>query len=108
MDTYALIFLIICVVISLVMIILLVSMDTLEPLQYGITYNKITKVIGKDVYISGRYLIGPFKNFIVYPSNLVIIEFSDQRKAVGEPLKTRTGEGLAISLHVSFQYKILK
>jgi len=108
MDTYALIFLIICVVISLVMILLLISMDTLEPLQYGITYNKITKVIGKDVYVSGRYLIGPTKSFVVYPANLVTVEFSDSKKATNEPLKTRTGEGLAISLGISFQYKIFR
>ena len=81
MDTFALIFLISCVVISLIMILLLISMDTLEPLQYGITYNKITKVIGKDIFVSGRYLIGPTKSFIVYPSNLVTIEFSDGRAA---------------------------
>lgn len=108
MDTFALIFLISCIVISLVMILLLISMDTLEPLQYGITYNKITKTIGKDVYVGGRYLIGPMKGFIVYPANLVTIEFSDSRRATSEPLRTRTGEGLAISLHVSFQYKIVK
>jgi hypothetical protein len=83
-------------------------MDTLEPLQIGITYNKITKVIGKEVYVSGRYLIGPTKSFIVYPDNLVTIEFSDNRRAASEALRTRTGEGLGISLHVSFQYKIIR
>jgi len=90
------------------MIILLISMDSLEPLQYGITYNKITKTVGKDIFVSGRYLIGPTKAFIVYPSNLVLIEFSDNRAATNEALKTRTAEGLAISLYVSFQYKIVK
>ena len=108
MDTYALIFLILCIVISLVMILLLMSMDTLEPLQYGITYNKITKVIGKDIFVSGRYFIGPFKNFIIYPSSLVTVEFSDNRKATSEALKTRTAEGLGLALYVSFQYKIKK
>jgi len=100
--------LIVCIVLSLTMILLLISMDTLEPLQYGITYNKITKTIGQDVYSSGRYLIGPTKGFIVYPANLVTIEFSDARGANGESLKTRTAEGLAIALHVSFQYQIIK
>jgi len=90
------------------MIILLISMDSLEPLQYGITYNKITKTVGKDIFVSGRYLIGPTKAFIDYPSNLVLIEFSDNRAATNEALKTRTAEGLAISLYVSFQYKIVK
>ena len=108
MDSGALICLIICIVMSLIVLLLLLSMDSLEPLEYGITYNKITKTIGKDVYVGGRYLIGPMKGFIVYPANLVTIEFSDSRRATSEPLRTRTGEGLAISLHVSFQYKIVK
>ena len=81
MENWALISLIICIIISLTMILLLISMDSLEPLQYGITYNKITKVIGTDIYESGRYLIGPTKSFIVYPANLVVIEFSDSRIA---------------------------
>jgi hypothetical protein len=70
-----------CSVISLVMVILLLSMDTVDPLEYGITINKITKNIGTDVYENGRYIIGPFKSFIKYPANLVTIEFSDSRKA---------------------------
>lgn len=90
------------------MLILLISMDSLEPLQYGITYNKITKYIGNEVYESGRYIIGPTKNFIIYPANLVTIEFSDGKQANADSLKTRTAEGLAVSLHVSFQYKIIK
>jgi len=90
------------------MIMLLISMDSLEPLQYGITYNKITKFIGNDVYDSGRYLIGPAQAFIMYPANLVNIEFSDSRTAHSDALKSRTAEGLAVALSVSFQYKIIK
>ena len=56
-------------------------MDTIDPLQYGLTINKITKNIGKEVYENGRYIIGPFNNFIRYPANLVTIEFSDHRQA---------------------------
>jgi len=70
-----------CAVISLVVLFLLISMDSIDPLQYGITINKITKNIGKDVYENGRYIIGPFTNFIRYPANLVTIEFSDNRQA---------------------------
>ena len=62
-------------------IIFLVSMDSLEPLQYGITYNKLSKRIGTNVYESGRYLIGPFQSFIVYPARLITVEFSTHRKA---------------------------
>lgn len=70
-----------CAIISLVVLILLLSMDTIDPLQYAITINKINKNIGKEVYENGRYIIGPFNNFIRYPANLVTIEFSDNRKA---------------------------
>jgi hypothetical protein len=57
-------------------------MDSLEPLQYGLVYNKVSKKIGKEVYESGRYLIGPFNNFIIYPANLITIEFSNNRGAL--------------------------
>lgn len=82
MDTGACFCLLMCILIALGVIGLLLSMDSLEPLEYGITYNKITKTIGTDVYESGRYIIGPFINFIVYPANLVTIEFSDSRRAI--------------------------
>lgn len=81
MELWAIISLIVCVVISLVILILLLSMDSIDPLEYGITINKITKNIGTDVYENGRYIIGPFNNFIRYPANLVTIEFSDNRRA---------------------------
>jgi hypothetical protein len=81
MDSGALICLIICIVLSLAVLILLLSMDSLEPLEYGITYNKITKTIGTDVFESGRYIIGPWMTFIIYPANLNSVEFSDSRRA---------------------------
>ena len=82
MDTCPLIFLILCIILSLAVVCLLMSMDSLEPLEYGITYNKITKTVGTDVFESGRYIIGPWMNFIVYPANLVTVEFSDSRRAM--------------------------
>lgn len=71
-----------CVGICVLLLALLISLDSLEPLEYGITYNKFSKRIGTEVYESGRYLIGPFQSFIVYPSNLITIEFSNMRKAI--------------------------
>jgi hypothetical protein len=71
----------VCIAIFIIVIFLLFSMDSLEPLECGITYNKITKSISKEVYDSGRYIIGPLNSFISYPSNLVSIEFSDSKKA---------------------------
>lgn len=106
MEPGALICIIVCVVLTITAILLLVSMDSLEPLQVAITYNKFTKQTGTEVYTSGRYFIGPFMGFLVYPANQVTIEFSENKGASGAPLQTRTGEGLGLSLHLSFQYKV--
>jgi regulator of protease activity HflC (stomatin/prohibitin superfamily) len=108
MDTKSWICVGVCVAISITVIMLLVSMDSIEPLHYGITYNKITKSIGTEVYENGRYLIGPIKGFLDYPSNLQTIEFSDSKSATSEPMLTRTSEGLALTLFVSFQFQIMR
>lgn len=81
MDGCASFSLIFCIFLCLLVILLLLSMDSLEPLQYGLTYNKFNKFVGSEVFESGRYLIGPFKSFIVYPSNLITVEFSTNRNA---------------------------
>jgi hypothetical protein len=106
MEPGAIICIVVCIVLTITAILLLMSMDSLEPLQVAITYNKFTKQTGTEVYSSGRYLIGPFMSFLVYPANLVTIEFSDQRGATAEPLQTRTAEGLGLVLHLSFQYQV--
>jgi hypothetical protein len=87
---------------------ILLSLNSIEPLEYGITYNRFTKSIGSDVYESGRYILSPITTFFTYPANLITIEFSDRKEATGEPLQTRTAEGLALVLHVSFQYQVNK
>ena len=47
-----------------IIIYLLISMDVVEPLEYGLPYNKFTKNIGKKAYESGRYILNPFKSFL--------------------------------------------
>ena len=71
-----------CILLCLLVVFLLVSMDSLEPLEYGITYSKFSKQIGTEVYDSGRYIIGPFQGFIVYPANIITIEFSNNKNAM--------------------------
>ena len=83
-------------------------MDVVEPLEYGLPYNKLTKKIGSEAYDSGRYILNPFKSFLKYPKNLVTIEFSESKNVEAAPLQTRTGEGLAVILSVSFQYQLIK
>ena len=81
METCSLVLILICIVLSLTVLFLLISMDTIDPLQMGITINTISKTVGNETYTSGRYIIGPFTSFIRYPANLVTVEFSDSRRA---------------------------
>ena len=41
---------------------------TVEPIQYGLKYNTLSKNIeGVHVYEGGWYIIGPFNKFIQFP-----------------------------------------
>ena len=52
--------------------------------------------------------MGPFKSFIKFPRTVVNIEYSDSRYANGPAIETRTSEGLALKLHASFQYQLIR
>jgi len=86
------------------------SFATVEPTEWAIAKNKISKQIDKDsIYEGGRHLIGPLYSFITFPATYKTIEFSDDRRySNGEALKTSTKEGVPIYLHVSFQYQLVK
>jgi hypothetical protein len=68
------------------------------------TYNSITKTINTEhVYDGGLYFLGFFKHFIKFPRIVTNLEFSDNGIKIGNPaIETRTSEGLALKLHVSF------
>ena len=108
MEKETLTIFLIIIFIILLFLHLLISMDVVEPLEYGLPYNKFTKNIGKSAYDSGRYILNLFKSFLKYPKNLVTIEFSESKNAESTPLQTRTGEGLSVILSVSFQYQLIK
>lgn len=75
------------------------SWSSVDPLYYGLKCNSLTKKCDdKNVYESGRYLIGPLNYFIPFPANYVNMEFSVSRYADSAPLKTRTKEGLALGI----------
>ncbi len=49
-------------------IIMAVSISTVEPISYGIKYNKFSKNIASDdVFAGGWYFIGPTNTFIQFP-----------------------------------------
>jgi hypothetical protein len=97
-------------VVALIIVIAFAFMwDTVEPTEFGMTYNSITKTAGTDhIYTGGLYFVGPFQHFIKFPATVTHIEFSDRPERDSAPLETRTKEGLGIILHVSFQYRLYR
>jgi regulator of protease activity HflC (stomatin/prohibitin superfamily) len=90
------------------LIVLLVSIGTVEPIDYAIEYNSITKKTNEDdVYDGGWYLIGPFNSFFTFPATLVNIDWSDFPGAQRGPLqKVKDSGGQDITLSFSIQYKL--
>jgi len=92
------------------------SWDTVAPTEYGLVQNGFTGYVELDpdwVHTSGRYFIWLRHSFLVFPRNLVNLEFSSNG---GDrmPIPARTGPdpddkesgGQPIDLSVSFQYQI--
>lgn len=88
------------------------SIGAVPPLNYGIRYNFFNKYADTStVYSSGRYFIGPWNTFLLFPASVQTVEFTGERRlwqsGVRYPaLHTRTKEGLALHLQVSLQYKL--
>jgi len=84
------------------------SFKTLSPLESGLKINAISQSVQSDkVYTSGRYFVGVGNNFIVYPTTLQTISFSDADGADAPPLRASTSEGQTITLEVSLQYRLV-
>eukprot|EP00929_Paragymnodinium_shiwhaense_P093966 TRINITY_DN54319_c0_g1_i1.p1 TRINITY_DN54319_c0_g1~~TRINITY_DN54319_c0_g1_i1.p1 ORF type:complete len:353 (+),score=78.43 TRINITY_DN54319_c0_g1_i1:69-1127(+) len=87
------------------LMVLIMSVGSLLPLQYGLTMNWITRQVNLEtVYQGGRHLIGPWNTFIAFPSTVVTVSFA-QGESNG-PLATRTKDGLSLTLHMAFQYRM--
>eukprot|EP00929_Paragymnodinium_shiwhaense_P072453 TRINITY_DN36776_c0_g1_i1.p1 TRINITY_DN36776_c0_g1~~TRINITY_DN36776_c0_g1_i1.p1 ORF type:complete len:384 (+),score=82.43 TRINITY_DN36776_c0_g1_i1:84-1235(+) len=88
------------------------SVHAVAPLTYGVRYNFFYKSADTDnVFGPGRYLIGPWSTFLVFPSSVQTVEFTSEpmldKGGVRYPsLHTRTREGLALHLQVSLQYQL--
>lgn len=62
----------------LLTILTVISFGAIEPTEYGILYNKVTKQINENtVYEGGLSFIGPFNEIFKYPKIYKTIEFSD-------------------------------
>jgi len=57
----------ICIFIT-ILITMMVCVDTIEPIEYGIKYNKVARTIDDTtIYDNGWYFTGPTNNFVTFP-----------------------------------------
>ena len=92
-----------------IIILLLASITSIEPTQWGLYYNGFSKNIDlTTVYGSGLHFLLLWNSFITFPATYETIEFSKYTGANSAALSTRTAEGLAIQLHVAFQYQLIR
>lgn len=94
--------------IALTIVVLAFCAGTVEPIAYGLKYNKISKNIDGDgvVYDGGWYLIGPFSSFIQFPSTQVNVDFADLPGSQRKPIDARSG--VPIKMSFSMQYKLIR
>lgn len=98
-----------CCCLTLVGIILaLISIKTVEPIEYGIKYNSISKSIEEDIYTGGWYMIGPQYSFITFPATLVNIDFTNFPGAQHGPIMVKDNGGQDIQLSIALQYRLQK
>ena len=85
----------------------LISIATIEPIEYGIKYNSITKKTDEDqVYSGGWYMVGPTVSFLTFPATLVNIDWTDYSGAQRAPLTVRDNDGQDIRFAFSVQYRL--
>lgn len=97
-----------CVVIVALIILIVLSFDTLEYQEMGLNYSWISQTVETHPYTSGRYYLGIGNHFIKFPQMVKSVYFLNDLSSStqGPPLKSRTKDGLNVDLEVSFQYRL--
>jgi len=96
-------------VVLTILLAIVLSLGVLKPIEYGLRYNRVSKQVDTSyVYYGGRHLIGPFSSLLPFPATVQSLEFSSRASATAPALSTRTAEGLGLTLHVAFQYHLIK
>jgi len=88
------------------LVIFLMSFDTLEYQEMGLNYSWISETVQPSPYNSGRYYLGLGNHFIKFPKMVKSVVFVDDGLSQGPALQSRTKDGLNVRLEVSFQYRL--
>eukprot|EP00933_Yihiella_yeosuensis_P022611 TRINITY_DN17792_c0_g1_i1.p1 TRINITY_DN17792_c0_g1~~TRINITY_DN17792_c0_g1_i1.p1 ORF type:complete len:298 (-),score=38.97 TRINITY_DN17792_c0_g1_i1:65-958(-) len=94
--------------IAALVILFLMSFDSLEYQEIGLNYSWISETVERRPYTSGRYYLGIGNHFIKFPRMVKSIFFIDdvEEGTHGPALRSRTKDGLNVRLEVSFQYRL--
>eukprot|EP00301_Raphidiophrys_heterophryoidea_P021341 c5801_g1_i1.p1 GENE.c5801_g1_i1~~c5801_g1_i1.p1 ORF type:complete len:355 (+),score=105.76 c5801_g1_i1:48-1067(+) len=108
-------------VIAFIGIILIISsVDTVEPLEFGLNYSTWSKsIVDNRVYAPGRYFLGLGHTFVHFPNTIQTISFGTLPGSMYGPIRAKTGRGdtdigesggtsnggLNITLSIALQYK---
>mmetsp|Transcript_51665 Transcript_51665/g.83821 ORF Transcript_51665/g.83821 Transcript_51665/m.83821 type:complete len:338 (+) Transcript_51665:58-1071(+) len=112
-DTFGKVVCSLCSFIGLVLFAILLgtSVHQVDRLHCGLVKDTVSGVVDlENVYTPGRYTIGFYKEFIVFPTTLNTILFSDERPEAGvqqlSVLRSRDRDGKQIRLDISVQYRL--
>ncbi|KAL1512042.1 hypothetical protein AB1Y20_005316 [Prymnesium parvum] len=95
----------VCFIVVPAVVLIVLSFQTLEPIEYGLNFNAITMSLDNMTYsLAGLYFLGFGHWFIRFPRVIQTIEFNNFR---GTLLHTRTSDGLPLTLGLSFQYRYI-
>mmetsp|Transcript_20447 Transcript_20447/g.36697 ORF Transcript_20447/g.36697 Transcript_20447/m.36697 type:complete len:336 (+) Transcript_20447:71-1078(+) len=100
------------VIALLLMILLPTSVKQVDRLHSGLLKNGISGEVDLTrSYLPGRYFAGFYQDFVMFPTTLNTIEFSDEDPEEGVEklgtLRSRDQDGKQIFLDVSIQYRII-
>lgn len=92
-----------CVGVVALIVLIVTSFSMLEVNEVGLDYSGITKTINRNIYTAGIHFLGVAHSFIKFPITVQTYEFSNAG-GDAQNIRSRTKDGLEVSLEVSFQY----
>ena len=96
----------ICCAAVVVVIFVSMSLSSLPVNTIGLNYSPIMKTINPKIYDSGFYFLGFMNKFIEYPSQIMSIDFSDEKGNDRGPVESRSVDGLQVKFSVQFQFTL--
>lgn len=97
-----------CFAIFIMVILIISAFSTVGPLEVGVRYNNFDRKASTDdgAYSSGFHYVGITGGFVKYPTNVQIMEFSNDGKSDGPALKTWSSDGQILDVEITFFYTI--